>query len=173
MRRKRKPHFPLPVSVIQRQSKAQLLALCQNDAQRARVEADFPEDKMRPLPVKRAERQARPLEADVKLAVRDLLAAHPKVSYALRFNSGMAWNAAGVPVHFHAWIRSPEKCRMPDFYGALITGAALALEIKRPGWKSPSDQREHEQAAFLALVRSLGGVAAFITEAEQVAEILA
>lgn len=168
---RRKPHFPLPVSVIQ--SKAQLLGMCQTDAQRARVEADFPEAKMRPLPVRRAERQSKPLEADVKLAVRDLLAAHPKVSYALRFNSGMAWNANGAPVHFHAWVRSPAKCRMPDFFGALVDGRTLALEIKRPGFRRPTDEREREQWAFLDLILRLGGVAAFVTDAEQVTDLLA
>lgn len=130
------------------------------------------------LPPKRSyNRSGQPLEADVLRAVGDLLAQHPRVSYALRINSGAASyeakSGAYAPVHFHIWVRSREPYRMPDFFGCLIDGRSLALECKRPGWSKPADDRERQQAAFLALIRELGGVGAFITDAEQVHALLA
>lgn len=119
----------------------------------------------------------RQLEAPVLAAVSDLLRQHPKVAYALRINSGMASYEAKsgkyAPVHFHSWLRSPVPCRMPDIFGMLMDGRTLALEIKAPGFVKPRDQREREQWAFLYLIRNMGGVGEFITDAAQVAAILA
>lgn len=119
----------------------------------------------------------KPDEAGVIRAVSELLAVHPKVLFALRMNSGAAsYEAASgkwAPVWFHKWIRSPEKCRMADFLGATTDFRLMAWECKRPGWTKPTDLREREQAAFLQLVLKCGGVAAFITDAEQVNALLA
>lgn len=117
--------------------------------------------------IDRVHAKQKPLEQDVVRAIKDLLAAHPKVLWALRVNSGSAsyeaksgkWN----PVKFHEWVRSPCTMRMPDFYGMLVDGRALALEAKREGWTKPTDQRERDQAAFLECVRSRGGRAGFVT----------
>lgn len=128
-------------------------------------------------PIRSRVPSGRPLESSVLQAVGDLLAQHPKVSYALRINSGMASyegrSGKYQPVWFHIWVRSPAPCRMPDFFGALIDGRTLALECKRPGWSKPNDEREHQQAAFLDLIRSMGGIGEFVTDAEQVHALLA
>lgn len=55
----------------------------------------------------------------------------------------------------------------PDMVGQTI-GQFAAVECKRPGWKmTPGDKRAAAQAAFLTLVRSLGGWAKFVTKGDQ------
>ena len=167
-----------PLAVTYRRNRAHIDSQISDPAQAARFAADFPASDLPALPVKRGPIGASgtPLEADVVRAVGDVLALHPRVLFALRINSGAASYEAATgryaPVWFHKWVRSPEKFRMSDFFGATIDARLLALECKRPGWTKPTDQREREQAAFLALVRKVGGVGAFITDAEQLHELL-
>ena len=168
-----------PLGVVQRRNRAYMdMMVPKEGPQRERFEAMFPESDLTPLPVKRGPRvDTGPLEADVVRAVGELLARHPRVSYALRINSGMASYEAKsgryAPVYFHKWVRSPTKCRMPDFFGATTDGRTIALECKRPGWTKPTDDREREQAAFLNLIFRMGGIADFITDAAQVNALLA
>lgn len=109
------------------------------------------------------------LEKDVLRAVGQLLAYHPRVAFALRMNSGMASYEAKTgkyqPVWFHEWVRGAGY-RMSDYMGATLDGRIFAFECKRPGWTKPRDQREREQAAFLAAVRKAGGIGEFVTDAE-------
>lgn len=142
-------------------------------ANKARLDSERAE--IKPVSARAAPRQ---LEAPVVAAVAELLRVHPKVLWAARFNSGAAGDHSQVK--FHWFVRRPEKMRLPDFYGELgfkhTCGAwtkPLAIEVKAPGWTKPRDDREREQAAFLAMIRSAGGVALFATSAEQVAEALA
>ena len=127
----------------------------------------------------------RSLEGSVIAAISELLAVHPRVIWAARFNSGAAsYEAASgkyAPVWFHKFLRSPEKMRMPDFFGIVqmvpiqtfaYSDLILAIEAKVPGWTKPRDDREREQAAFLAMIRSAGGIGIFATDAAQVAAAL-
>ena len=113
----------------------------------------------------------RQLEAEALRAVRQLVAVHPKIDWILRVNSGAASFEAKTgkwqPVKFHEWVRSPVAFRMPDLYGKMVDGRDIALEIKRPDWKKPSDQREIEQAAFLHRVRDHGGIGEFVRSVEE------
>lgn len=142
-------------------------------------------DAIAPVRKRAAPRQ---LEAPVVAAISELLAVHPSVMWAARFNSGMAsYNTANgkyAPVWFHKFLRMPEPMVMPDFFGLMYWKAVdsshvdgtpfpFAIEAKAPGWTKPRDDRERKQAAFLAMVRNCGGVALFATSAEQVAEALA
>ncbi len=115
-------------------------------------------------------------EADVIADVTDVLADHVRVLYAMRINSGSAEyiNKAGdkVPVWFHKWVRAPEKIAMSDFYGATTDARIIAIECKHPEWTKPTDERERKQAAFLGVVRTVGGIALFCTDASQVVEAL-
>jgi hypothetical protein len=178
MSRPRRLGFKPHIAVATRTNRAAVRALIHDPAKLAQFDKDFPVDNLPPMPKPRAAPGAdgRPLEADVLSAVGDLLHQHPRVSYALRINSGQASYEAKsgkyAPVAFHIWVRSPVKCRMPDFFGALVDGRTLALECKRPGWKQPADKREYEQAAFLMLIRNLGGIGEFVTDVEQVAKLL-
>lgn len=40
-------------------------------------------------------------------------------------------------------------------------GVFTAVEVKKPGWKKPSNKREIAQEAFLRTVRSMGGIGMF------------
>ena len=104
-------------------------------------------------------------EGPVIKAVSQLLARHPLVLFAERRNSGALpyVNADGkaVPVRFHR-VLTRQPVRVVDFTGWLKDGRPFALEAKRPSWKKPSDKREYEQAAFLMLIRNIGGVGAFV-----------
>lgn len=115
------------------------------------------------------------LEASVIADISKLLAHHPQVLFACRSNSGAAYmmgrDGKEMPVTFNRIIRSPVQMRMPDFWG-LYHGKfgvlPFAIECKRRNWTKPTDQREHEQAAFLQMVRDAGGVGIFATCAEDV-----
>lgn len=43
------------------------------------------------------------------------------------------------------------------------SGRLIAIEVKRPGWKSPKDKREFGQALYLNYVRQAGGIGIFAT----------
>jgi hypothetical protein len=101
-----------------------------------------------------------------------LLAHHPKVLFAVRQNSGMSQNASGTPIWFYRWVRSRTKMRVTDFWGLLTDGRMFALEAKNRLWKAPSGEREMEQQAFLTAIREAGGVAGFVTSAEQAQRII-
>ena len=142
----------------------------------ARMEAD-------PLPPVRQRAAPRQLEGPVVAAISELLSVHPKILWAARFNRGAMFREVSpgrfVPYWFHRVLREPEKTRMPDFFGLFARGddfnyryVPLAIEAKAPGWTKPRDDREREQAAFLAMVRSCDGLGIFATDAEQVAEAL-
>ena len=47
-----------------------------------------------------------------------------------------------------------------------IEGVAVftAVEVKKPGWKAPTNERERAQAAFLKLIHAGGGIATFATQ---------
>lgn len=117
------------------------------------------------------------LEDACKKATRDVLANHPKVLFAVRVNSGAAWlpskGGKDAPVSFHVVVRAPARVRIVDFTGLLRDGRPLAIECKRLNWTYVGrDAREVEQAAYLDMVRSAGGVAAFVTAGQQALELL-
>lgn len=130
-----------------------------------------------PVPALRGPRVDHPdLEKHVVREVGELLAVHPKVLWALRMNSGAASYEASTgkyaPVWFHKWIRSPQKCRMADYFGGTVDSRIIALECKHRQWTKPGDTREEEQANFLALVRKVGGIGRFVRSSEEANEVL-
>lgn len=119
-------------------------------------------NRVRPFRLTRPE----PTEAQVQASIRALVACHPRVKWHTRINSGMAWfkgpNGSERPVKFH------DMPGMSDIIGQLKDGRFLAIEVKRPSWKGPSDDREHRQAEFLDMVREAGGVAFFARRVDDV-----
>ena len=115
-------------------------------------------------------------EAPVVSAISELLAAHPRVLFAVRQNSGMASYEAKsgkyAPVYFYRLLKHGKELTITDFWGILRDGRMLAVEAKAPGFRGPHTDREFAQANFLALVRNAGGIALFATSADQVAEAL-
>ena len=175
---RRKFGFKPPQGVTERKHRAWMdFMVPAAGEQRERFEERFPESALTPLPIKRGPRVDHPdLEKHVIAAVGQLLAVHPRVAFAIRQNSGAASYEAATgkfsPIYFHKWVRCPEPMKMADYMGATVEGRLLALECKKPSWTKPTDQREREQAAFLALVCKVGGIGEFITDAEQVNAIL-
>ena len=168
-----------PLGVVQRRSRAYMQFMAGGDPDAiARVNKAFPESDLAPLPVKRGPRtEHADLEKHVLAAVGDLLAVHPRVAFAIRQNAGAASYEASTgkfaPVWFHQWIRAPEPMKMADYLGATVEGRLLAIECKRPSWTKPTDDRERKQAAFLALVVKIGGIAGFVTDVAQADALLA
>ena len=119
------------------------------------------------------------LEGATLRAVGDLLAVHPRVLLAVRQNGGaMEYRGAGgrpVPVWFYRIIREPRdvKVRIADYWGFLTDMRPFAVECKRRNWTAPHGEREQSQAAFLGMIRALGGIGIFATDAQQVADALA
>lgn len=117
-----------------------------------------------------------PLESEVVTAISQLLARHPKVLFAVRQNSGAAsYEAASgkyAPVVFYRILTHGSEMTVVDFWGILKDGRVFAIEAKRQGFKKPRDNREYKQANFLAMIRNVGGIGIFATNAEQVAEAL-
>lgn len=115
------------------------------------------------------------LEASVITDISKLLAHHPNCLFACRSNSGAAYmtgrDGKDMPVTFNRIIRSPVEMRISDFWGLHKDNFGMrlfAIEAKRRSWTKPTDQREHEQAAFLQMVRDSGGIGIFATCVEDV-----
>jgi hypothetical protein len=128
------------------------------------------------VPAKRAPNVKRTADEDTEAAVLkevgQLLANHPKVLFAVRQNSGMAYNESKAPVYFYRFVRCKEKMRISDFWGLLTDGRPFACEVKNRAWTKPSGEREAEQQAFLLTVKYAGGVSGFCTSAAQAQAII-
>ena len=113
-----------------------------------------------------------PLEADVSKAVSQYLAMHPKVKFAVRQNSGAATmtgkGGAQIPIWFYRFAaRKGVEMRITDYWGLMTDGRMFAIEVKRPGWSKPTDQREREQANFIEVV-GLGGFVTCVDDVERI-----
>jgi hypothetical protein len=93
-----------------------------------------------------------------------------------RNNSGVLYDARGVPVRFGL---ANDSKRLNDVFKSsdLIglhggTGRFLAIECKPPGWTTPRNARERAQQAFIEHVRQLGGIGGFATSVEDFWRIL-
>lgn len=119
---------------------------------------------------KRAKRvRLDPLEADVQRAILALLAVHPKVAFAGRFNSG-----AVVTEHTgksgkskRGFYRMNSIPGFSDIHGMLKGGRALYVEVKRRG-----EHLRTDQATFLELVRLHGGLGIVAYDVQQVVDAL-
>lgn len=112
-------------------------------------------------------------ESEILAAIR--VAASQKGWRLWRNNSGVAYDARGVPVRFGLGNDSPQTnhlLKSGDLVGILPVkiqpcdvgmtfGIFTSLEIKRPG-----GHREPAQKAWIDLVNSLGGFARFVTGPE-------
>lgn len=119
------------------------------------------------------------LERDVLTEVSELLAVHPAILFAVRQNSGALYYQRGdqrggksVPVHFFKWLRRRTQMRLVDIWGATTDGRLLAIELKKPSWGGPSDDREREQRAFLECILTAGGRAGFARSASEALGII-
>ena len=115
-------------------------------------------------------------EAEVQRAIIGYLCGHPRVALVERHNSGAVHDAQkGYYIEFHHLYSrgfKGEKMRKPDICGMLRDGRYYAIEVKRQGWRKPSDQREIEQENYLLHVRACGGIALFATCVDDVGAVL-
>lgn len=104
-----------------------------------------------------------------------------------RNNSGVAYNERGQIIRYglsndsqqlNARIKSSDLICItpvlitPEMIGRVL-GVFTALETKPEGWKQiPSDKRAIAQARFHDIVRQHGGYAGFVTDPEQIYEIV-
>jgi len=58
-----------------------------------------------------------------------------------------------------------------EMVGATI-GAGLWVEVKRPDWKKPRDEHERKQENFINKMNELGGIAFFITDADDLEDLI-
>jgi hypothetical protein len=114
----------------------------------------------------RAGSTGEPLERDVQAAIIAYLLHHPQVRLVERINSGTATDQSGNYVRFHTIYQ--KGLRKPDLDCMLADGRRMVIEVKRPGWTKPINEREEEQGNYLALIRSLGGIGIFATCIEDV-----
>ena len=116
------------------------------------------------------------LEAAVMREVAQVIAAHPRVMFAVRQNSGsvqMELKGGEVaPVWFYRWIKSKTAMKVTDYWGMLVDGRMFAIECKRRSWTRPSGEREEQQLVFILTVKYAGGIGGFCTSAERALEIL-
>lgn len=115
------------------------------------------------------------LEKDIQKAIIHLLAWHPKVHRVIRMNSGtfMETDAHGDARYIRAsTLHGVKGERISDLLCQLKDGRLFAIEVKRPGWKKPTDQREIEQAAYIAGVIAGKGEGMFATSSQEVADKL-
>lgn len=114
-------------------------------------------------------------EGPVASAIAELLARHPKVLFAVRQNGGAftydTKDGRSAPVWFYR-ILTGSEITITDFWGLLKDGRPFAIEAKRPSWKEPKLPREFKQAAFIMLMRNIGGKGGFATSVEEAAAIL-
>lgn len=104
------------------------------------------------------------LEHDIQTAILNLLAWHPKVAWAERFNVGAA--VIDHPGRPRRYIRYA-FAGCSDIIGQLIDGRFLAVEVKRPGAKATESQ-----STFLERVHQNNGVAILAYSPEDVAKAL-
>lgn len=121
-------------------------------------------------------------EAQVLALIRPYLALHPRVARIIRINSGAAMLGDPSDPRFVRFVDIEGQSAMrsairrggpvaaaaekqmelvPDILGFLTDGRILAVEVKKTGWKAPSNARERAQERFLDAVRYHGGVAGF------------
>lgn len=90
-----------------------------------------------------------------------------------RNNAGAATDAGGRIVRYGLGNDSTklwDDWRSSDLIGITpvtstaigqVFGVFTAVEVKKPGWRKPSDKRERAQENFLMNVRALGGIGMF------------
>jgi hypothetical protein len=116
-----------------------------------------------------------PLEKDIQKDIISMLRIHPRVALVEAHNSGAAYMPGKNGEEFPMWFNHiyMKGLRMPDVHATLKGGARrLVIEVKRPPWTKPRDDREREQAKYLEVINDAGGIGIFATCVEDVIDAL-
>lgn len=115
-------------------------------------------------------------EAEVQKAVIQFLLLHPRVAMVERINSGAVYGAENQFIRFHTLMLPARfkhiRMKVADLSVTLTDSRRMAVECKRGDWVKPSNEREFEQAAYLAHIKSLGGIGIFANSIDAVADAL-
>ena len=130
-----------------------------------------------PAPRAKAVPSGKPLETDIQAEIIAMLRKHPKVAIVERHNSGTAveQNRDGEKryVRFNTVFKvGGVRMRKSDIDCTLTNGKRFVVEVKRPPWKGPTDQRETEQENYIKHVRASTGYGMFAVSVAQVAGAL-
>jgi hypothetical protein len=109
-----------------------------------------------------------PLEQDVKMDIIRALCRHPAVAWVEKHNSGSAGDSY---IKFHViYLPTGKKIEVKkaDIDFQLNNGRRVLVEVKRPGWKKPSNPREVAQSNYLDMARKARCIAMFSTSVEEV-----
>jgi hypothetical protein len=103
-----------------------------------------------------------PKEIDVQSSIVDAIHAL-RLGRVIRYNAGGVYNDKGQYLRFNSASNHSDLAgaRRPD-------GRAFYFEVKRPGWKQPTNKREEAQKQFLDDMRAMGAIAAFVTSVDEV-----
>jgi len=121
-----------------------------------------------------------PYEAQTQAEIITYLQSRPDVGCIIRFNSGTMREGDRYirmnTIYLKAWCEQLQEniyARLPDLQAMhKPSGRLIAIEVKRQGWKRPSDVREHQQALYLDHVRRCGGIAGFCRSVADVIKLL-
>ena len=100
-------------------------------------------------------------ESVVLAAIINVLRMHKNVAVVERVNSGTAVNATGAFVKFHTVYAA--NVRKVDLDVQLKNGIRVVIEVKRPGWKKPTNSREEDQARYIEMMKAAGCRGCFAT----------
>ena len=110
----------------------------------------------------------KPLEREIQKAIIEALRLHPRVLKVVRFNSGGSMHRGANGKEYLVMFSSEP---VPDLF-VLLRGGFAWLEVKRPGWRQPTDEREMRQSRFLATVREAGGIGCFVRSVDEALEAI-
>lgn len=113
-----------------------------------------------------------PTEAEVQKAIITYLCANPKVCLVERHNSGAVTDGNYYVQFHHIYGSMGKRVRKADICGLLRDGRMFAIEVKRPPFTGPRNEREVEQGNYLELVRSCGGIGIFAVSVDDVRKFL-
>jgi hypothetical protein len=104
-------------------------------------------------------------ESDILRGCLQLLAVHPAVSWAARYNSGASLIEGRDGIK--RYVKFNTMPGQSDILGMLKNGRLIAIECKRKGEKATADQQ-----SFLDLVNKHGGLGLVAFSADDVARAL-
>lgn len=116
-------------------------------------------------------------ESDIQAEIIAFLRAHPKVKIVERHNSGTAVeqgaNGGKRFIRYNTVFKvAGVRMRKVDIDCTLVNGRRFVVEVKRPPWTAPTDQREIEQENYIQHVRAATSYGLFATSVRQVSDAL-
>ena len=120
-----------------------------------------------------------PLESEIQKQIVDGLRMHRMVGLVERINSGAALETSDDGkrryIEFsHIYpVADAGKMRAVDLSVTLRDGRRFVIEVKRPPWNGPRNQRELEQENYIRHIERCGGLGMFACGWDDVARKLA